>query len=566
MARRNTIAAQTPTEMPKDSQFLKHTLSEDEAKKLDEECMQRFLKLNSKLVTPRGVVDGILLITPSAVMFDPLTPNESIKEESGASSASSLSSSPGSDSPRRRLSSSAYENDSVIVPIEVISNVILYEDLLLKDVHEYVDKRHEELKQKKKEDREKKSGEQIELQNRQVGDMGAEQKNEPEAKDEVFEKSDEAPESEQQQQEQQQLIIEQIVEQASNKNVTQEAVQRLETKRKEIALKRHSLNNILNSFDENLRCYLCIKINYHKEFIACPIDRKMKNRLQPEFWFQVPDNSYKITDKICAFFLSWKFEQASYGMSTETQKGSFQLVRDYNKKLVELTSTLKEDLTLINNNRLQNQVEVISNRVSHTELFVKDWEVVNLSELESKMKVEREESQIPLPTLIGQTKILKEEHLRMLNNNLIARAVSYNWFLSFSTELHGFSLNTLYRQMSEVESPSLIVVRDTNDHIFGAMTSCRLYQDEHFYGTGESFLYTFYPNFKIFKWTGDNLFFIKGSSESLGIGCGDGIFGLWFDSDLYHGSTHKCKTYDNELLTESEDFTIAELEVWTFVD
>lgn len=40
------------------------------------------------------------------------------------------------------------------------------------------------------------------------------------------------------------------------------------------------------------------------------------------------------------------------------------------------------------------------------------------------------------------------------------------------------------------------------------MTSCKLYQAEHFYGTGESFLFTFYPTFKVKKIKGE-LNFIK---------------------------------------------------------
>jgi len=47
--------------------------------------------------------------------------------------------------------------------------------------------------------------------------------------------------------------------------------------------------------------------------------------------------------------------------------------------------------------------------------------------------------------------------------------------------------------------------------------------------------------------------------------CGDrGVFGLWLDGDLYHGRTQWCMTYDNDLLTASEDFMIKCLEVWTF--
>ena len=91
---------------------LRHTLSEDEAKRLDEECMQRFLKLDSKLISSEiinnPIIDGVLLITPSAIMFDP------------------------------KLTVNNNDNNSIIIPLESISNVILYEDLSIKDVHKYM--------------------------------------------------------------------------------------------------------------------------------------------------------------------------------------------------------------------------------------------------------------------------------------------------------------------------------------------------------------------------------------------------------------------------------------------
>ena len=46
--------------------------------------------------------------------------------------------------------------------------------------------------------------------------------------------------------------------------------------------------------------------------------------------------------------------------------------------------------------------------------------------------------------------------------------------------------------------------------------------------------------------------------------CDRGVYGLWLDGDLYHGRTQWCVTYDNDLLTASEDFMIKCLEVWTF--
>ena len=57
--------------------------------------------------------------------------------------------------------------------------------------------------------------------------------------------------------------------------------------------------------------------------------------------------------------------------------------------------------------------------------------------------------------------------------------------------------------------------------MFGALTSSALRLSDHFYGTGETFLYTFHPEFQCFPWTGENLFFIKGNPDSIAIGAGE---------------------------------------------
>lgn len=59
---------------------------------------------------------------------------------------------------------------------------------------------------------------------------------------------------------------------------------------------------------------------------------------------------------------------------------------------------------------------------------------------------------------------------------------------------------------------------------FGALLSTILQMSDHFYGTGETFLFTFYPEFACFPWTGENLFFIKGNSESISLGAGEYVF------------------------------------------
>jgi len=143
-----------------------------------------------------------------------------------------------------------------------------------------------------------------------------------------------------------------------------------------------------------------------------------------------------------------------------------------------------------------------------------------------------------------------------------------NWYMIFSTETNGFSLNQLYRRSFELDHdlPSLLIIKDVKQNIFGAFVSHQLIMSEGFYGTGESFLFTFYPDFQVFNWSHLNEFFVKGDLNSLGFGSGEGTYGLWIDADLYHGRTCPSKTYNNEPLTPTEDFIIASIEVWTFVD
>ncbi|MEQ2182002.1 hypothetical protein GOODEAATRI_017614 [Goodea atripinnis] len=67
-----------------------------------------------------------------------------------------------------------------------------------------------------------------------------------------------------------------------------------------------------------------------------------------------------------------------------------------------------------------------------------------------------------------------------------------------------------------------------------------------------------------FRWTGENSFFIKGDLDCFAVGGGSGHFGLWVDENLYLGRSSPCYTFNNCCLSETDDFRIMELEVWTF--
>ncbi|XP_044022753.1 nuclear receptor coactivator 7 isoform X2 [Siniperca chuatsi] len=193
-----------------------------------------------------------------------------------------------------------------------------------------------------------------------------------------------------------------------------------------------------------------------------------------------------------------------------------------------------------------------------------DWEMVLMEDSEDKPTLVIDRNPEGLDNIVERSHILEASHVRELCKELPPRTVGHTWQLAYSTSRHGSSLKSLYRKLSATDSPVLIVIKDALDDIFGAFLSHPLRPSETFYGTGETFLFMLHPRFKCFRWTGENSFFIKGDMDSFAIGGGSGHFGLWVDENLYLGRSSPCYTFNNCCLSETDDFRVMELEVWTF--
>jgi TLD len=75
----------------------------------------------------------------------------------------------------------------------------------------------------------------------------------------------------------------------------------------------------------------------------------------------------------------------------------------------------------------------------------------------------------------------------------------------------------------------------------------------------------------VYRWARANHYFQLSSPDFLAVG-GGGHFALWVDSEIAHGSTASCSTFENPPLIDSTagvtdglsiDFEIVTLEVWT---
>ncbi|XP_075718440.1 nuclear receptor coactivator 7 isoform X3 [Rhinoderma darwinii] len=288
--------------------------------------------------------------------------------------------------------------------------------------------------------------------------------------------------------------------------------------------------------------FLCIKVGkpMRKSFATqttAMVHQYARKRKQPEYWFAVP---HERVDHLYTFFVQWSPEV--YGKEAKEQ--GFVVVE-------------KDELYMIDN--------------FFSEPSTKSWEIITVEEAKRRKSTcsydEEEEDEALedyLPDLKQKSNLLDDAHIEKLAHRLPARVQGYPWHLTYSTQQHGTSLKTLYRNLCSLDCPVLLVVKDMDNQVFGAYATHPFRLSDHYYGTGETFLFTFSPDFKAFKWSGENSYFINGDTTSLELGGGGGRSGLWLDSDLYHGRSNSCSTFNNEILSKKEDFIVQDLEVWTF--
>ena len=92
----------------------------------------------------------------------------------------------------------------------------------------------------------------------------------------------------------------------------------------------------------------------------------------------------------------------------------------------------------------------------------------------------------------------------------------------FCTARHGFSLRSLYRRCEARDQPALLIINTDTNITFGAFLSHPPAISDTFYGTGESWLFSYREGrLRIFPWTGENNFILQGNTQSIVVGAGN---------------------------------------------
>ncbi|KAM8966195.1 oxidation resistance protein 1 isoform 2-T2 [Pelodytes ibericus] len=315
--------------------------------------------------------------------------------------------------------------------------------------------------------------------------------------------------------------------------------------------------------------YLCLRVGrpMRKTFVsqASASMQQYAQRDKLEYWFAVP---HERTDHLYSFFIQWSPDIYAEEIGESSREPGFVVVK---------TNEEHESPECSTNDSATRLWEVVSVAEYHRRI-----DALNTEELRTlcrRLKISTREDVNPRqatsirtdlepeafrPNLSDPSELLQVDQIEKLTKHLPPRTIGYPWTLVYSTAKHGMSLKTLYRTMLGLDTPVLLVIKDSDAQIFGALASEPFKVSDCFYGTGETFLFTFCPDFEVFKWTGDNMFFIKGDMDSLAFGGGGGEFALWLDGDLYHGRSHTCKTFGNSILSKKEDFIVQDIEIWAF--
>jgi len=149
-----------------------------------------------------------------------------------------------------------------------------------------------------------------------------------------------------------------------------------------------------------------------------------------------------------------------------------------------------------------------------------------------------------------------------LNTNLL---LDYrkNWRFLYSTKSHSRSMDEFLARIC-YKGPTIIVVKDTDGHMFGAHASSSWCNTEDgWIGNGESFLFSIVPKMAVFDSTGKDENFMRLNEEGLAMGGSQGNFGLSISSDLESGEcSGDIDTFATIQLAGAASFQIMHLEVW----
>lgn len=168
-------------------------------------------------------------------------------------------------------------------------------------------------------------------------------------------------------------------------------------------------------------------------------------------------------------------------------------------------------------------------------------------------------------SVIGESKILTRGECTELEKAAPPYFQVRDWRLLFAIDLNGANLGSLLKSCEGARA-TLIIVRERGEHgaTFGGLIPCPMKDQDDFYGDSSAMVFTFL-NGIIDVWNGgdgnNEMYVFSHKNKGIGFGNG-GRFAFWIDSELNKGTSGESETYQNDLLSHTSDFGVADLEAY----
>eukprot|EP00002_Diphylleia_rotans_P008915 TRINITY_DN188_c0_g3_i3.p1 TRINITY_DN188_c0_g3~~TRINITY_DN188_c0_g3_i3.p1 ORF type:complete len:133 (+),score=19.74 TRINITY_DN188_c0_g3_i3:49-447(+) len=124
-----------------------------------------------------------------------------------------------------------------------------------------------------------------------------------------------------------------------------------------------------------------------------------------------------------------------------------------------------------------------------------------------------------IESLVKESSFMQKHHFCTLQCSIPERFQQKKLHLLYSTMKHGISLQTFF-QKTHGHHPTILIVQDDDHQIFGAFASEPWEVHSRYFGTGESYLFSFHPNFKAYTWTRANSYFMLAKHDFIAMGGG----------------------------------------------
>ncbi|CAN6339709.1 unnamed protein product [Urochloa humidicola] len=165
--------------------------------------------------------------------------------------------------------------------------------------------------------------------------------------------------------------------------------------------------------------------------------------------------------------------------------------------------------------------------------------------------------------------LLNKEHAWHIGGGF-SQHEAQEWKLLYHSSLHGQSFNTFLGKVTNGDTQTVLIVKDTEGSVFGGFASQPWERHSDFYGDMKTFLFKLYPQASIFCPTGANRNLqwcaMNFSSENIPNGIGFGgkphHFGLFLSANFDQGHSFTCSTFTSPPLSKTNRFRPEVIEWW----